>query len=282
MPPKRKASSQKSAAGGGPAKRKKITKPAMVNLAKKIVVQQLNRNIETKQSNRNIATTNVLHNKLSLLDSQLLATSPGVNDPMSTDTSNRIGDEISLRGISIRFLMEMSLNHSDCTYRAMVIKSAKGDAPNVTSLFNGLTTCKLIDRVNTERFTVLYSKTFKLTARNMTIPGRTTEYQNQIQGVSGPSTGVGYNDPTVQNMAYYADYQAQGKATRIVNIWIPGKKIVRNGVVRYENGISQPKFFDYHFCVYAYANGDANVDPTQNVFCGTVKHYISQMYYKDA
>lgn len=283
MPPKRKATTQKTrTGGGGPAKRRKPTQ-AMVNVAKKIVAQQLNRNIETKQSNRNVATMNFVHNQLTVIDSQVLATSPGVNDPMTTDTSNRIGDEINLRGVSIRFIIELARFHSDCTFRIMLIRSAKNDTPTVTSLFNGLSGCKLIDTLNRERFTVMYAKTFKVTARNQGLGTAISATNAQKTGTAAtdPLTGVGYLDATIAGN----NVTSLGLATRICKIWIPGSKFARNRVIRYENGTSQPKFFQYHLVATAYGNAETDsqvAGPTGTVNCGVMKHYICQMYYKDA
>ena len=45
------------------------------------------------------------------------------------------------------------------TFRLFVIKSAKGDSPSATNLFNGLISNKMIDTLNTERYSILASKT---------------------------------------------------------------------------------------------------------------------------
>lgn len=193
---------------------------------------------------------------------------------MVTDTLNRIGDEVNLRGLSVRFMVDLALNQSDVTFRAMIIKSAKGDTPTIGTLFNGLSPCKLLDNINTERYTVVFSKTFKITARNMTIVNADSTFFNQVNAASA-STGVGYTART-------DNYQAQGKATKLMKIWIPGAKLFRNGVCKYENGSTQVKFFNYHFIVYSWSNSDANVDPAQDVINGLLKHYVCQMYYKDA
>jgi len=248
-----------------------------------VVRQAIARTVETKQSNHTVATTPIYHNKIAIIDTNLFVTTQGTTDPMTNDAANRIGDEINIRGLSVRFMVDMALNHSDVTFRAMIIKSAKGDTPTIDTLFNGLSPCKLLDNINTERYSVVFSKTFKMTARNMTMPGRVTEYNNQTQGVGGVSTGVGYHDLYLPDTANtYNNYQAQGKATRLMKIWIPGSKLFRNGVCKYENGSTQTKFFNYHFIVYSWSNSDANVDPAQNVINGTLKHYVCQMYFKDA
>lgn len=249
----------------------------IAKIARTVVRKAISRNIETKQSNHTVATSNIYHNKILIIDTNLFATTQGAGDPMTTDSSNRIGDEINVRGLSIRFMMDMALNQSDVTYRAMIIKAAKGDQPDINTLFNGLSPCKLLDRINTERYSVVFSKTFKMTARNTTIPLGDTSYSNQTQGGGGPSTGVGFVQTSVAS-----HIAAQGKATRLMNIWIPGAKLFRNGVCKFENGSTQTKFFNYYFIVYSWSNSDANVDPAQNVLNGTLKHYVCQMYYKDA
>lgn len=247
----------------------------IAKIARTVVRKAISRNIETKQSNHTVATTNVYHNKIAIIDTNLFVTTQGTGDPMTTDSANRIGDEINVRGLSIRFMMDMALNQSDVTYRAMIIKAAKGDQPDINTLFNGLSPCKLLDRINTERYSIVASKTFKITARNMTVPGTQSEFSNQTQGATGASTGVGYLSATV-------NYNAQGKATRLMNIWIPGSKLFRNGVCKFENGSTQTKFFNYYFIIYSWSNSDANVDPAQNIINGILKHYVCQMYYKDA
>ena len=40
----------------------------------------------------------------------------------------------------------------------------------------------------------------------------------------------------------------------IVIFNVPGKRFARNGILQYENGSVQTKFFDYHFIIYAYSN----------------------------
>ena len=115
---------------------------------KKIVVQAIARNIETKSSNHNVSTLNILHQVLAIVDNGILSTSHGTSDSMSTSGLNRLGDEVALKGVSIKFVMELPVYMSDVTYRVMLIKSAKGDFPNTTTLFAGLSSCKLIDPKN--------------------------------------------------------------------------------------------------------------------------------------
>jgi hypothetical protein len=48
----------------------------------------------------------------------------------------------------------------------MIVKSAKGDTPAQSTLFNGVSGNKMMDALNTERFTIIYQKYVKMTAPN--------------------------------------------------------------------------------------------------------------------
>ena len=68
------------------------------------------------------------------------------------------------------------------------------------------------------------------------------------------------------------------RATKIFKMWIPGKKFTESGVIVYENQSSQPKFFDYHFVIFAYSN----YSTTTTFYVGRVHDEVIQMYYNDA
>lgn len=225
----------------------------------------LNKNIETKQSN-STNTDNVLiaHNNFISVDNTVLATSPGVNDPTTLGVSNRIGDEINLKGVAFKFMLENNARYSDVTFRIMVIKCAKGDTPTTATLFNGLSGNKMMDTFNNERFTLLFSKYVKLKQGSQASSGQT-------------SLGAGFIGSGVYNANQDAIISA---STKIVKFWIPGTKFVSKGLVRYENGTAQVKFYDYHVLVYAYAVGATSSAIGWDV--GLCNEYIKQMYYKDA
>jgi len=214
-----------------------------------------------------------------VIDSGLFNTSQGDTDPMTLDTLNRTGDEVNLRGLSLRFLLEMHQSHSDVTFRAMIIKSAKGDTPTLATLFNGLSTCKILDQINTERYSVIYSKTFKMTARNVGVGDQYQATYGITQGTGGsaPATGafLSGGGGTFAN-------NPLGRAVKVMKIWIPGSKLFKNGVIKYENASTQTKFFSYHFVVYSYINTEADTGDTGTVLSAFMKHYICQMYFKDA
>lgn len=247
--------------------KKWIKKKASRPTVKKMIDRALNKNIETKKSLYSVADgTEVLHNNFVTLTSSLLSTTQGTADPNGSNTLNRIGDKVNLSGVSLKLMVELNERFSDVTFRVMVVKCARGDVPTRATLFNGFSGNKMMDTVNTERYTILTSKFIKMKAPNLSIP-----YPVGTGGLD-PS-GVYYNNAggTTEN--------ALSRATKIVKMWIPGKKFVRSGVLTYENASSNVKFFDYHVLMYAYSNYSTMQD-MWNV--GRVNEFISTMYFKDA
>jgi len=240
-------------------KKKRVSRKASIQ---KIVKQVVNRNLETKQSNYSAPDgQEIFHNNFITTDLALLQTSPGVTDPMATETLNRIGDEIMLKGVSLKFMLELNERYSDVTFRILVVKCAKGDTPTRATLFVGLTGNKMMDNINTERYTIVAQKFTKLQAPNMGSNG----------GFNPPGSGhVGVNSTSEQLIS---------RATRIVKMWIPGTKFGRGGKIRYEDGGTRQKFFDYHVLVYAYSNYSTLQDV---YYVGRLNEYTKTLYYKDA
>lgn len=199
------------------------------------------------------------------LDNAVLKTTPGPFDPTLNDADNRIGDKVNLRGVSMKMMLELNERYSDVTFRIMVVKCAKGDTPTRATLFNGLSGNKMLDTINTERYTILAQKYVKITPRN--------------NGATAASGSGGIPQPSgYANVDNSAVVNTFSRATRIVKMWIPGRKFVKGGILQYEQGSSQPKFFDYHVLCYAYSNYTTLQD-SWNV--GRVNDYIKVMYYKD-
>lgn len=227
------------------------------------VRRALAKNIETKQSNTSTTDNqDIAHNSFVNVDTNVLSTTQGVTDPTNNSTANRIGDEINLKGVSFKIMLENNNRYPDTTFRILVVKSAKGDTPTTASLFTGLSGNKMMDTINNERHTVLFSKYVKVKAGNV--------------GGDG-ALGVGY----VGSGLYSGNNSLLLSAsTKIVKFWIPGSKFVRGGKIRYENGTSQCKFFDYNVLVYAYSVYGTSEALEWTV--GKVNEYLKVMYYKDA
>lgn len=257
MPPKRGRPTKKFA---GPAKKKQ--KLPSVAAMRKMVVQQIGRNLETKRTvHTSTDGLEIFHNNFITLDGNMLECTQGTGDAMNVSSiANRIGDEISLKGVSIKFMVEMNERYSDVTFRMFVIKKAKGDTCDRSTFFTGSSGNKMIDTINTERFTVIKSKTFKMTAPNNTF-AYTSAGAAGTFGASSTSDSV-YSRPT-----------------KIVKFYIPGEKFRKGGKIMYENGTSQPKFFDYVCLLFAYSNYATSQDI---YYVGRLNDYVRTIYYKDA
>lgn len=229
---------------------------------KQLARREINKNVETKHSvYTSTDGVEIFHNNSITLDNVVLKTSPGPFDPTLTNADNRIGDKINLRGVSMKMMFELNERYSDVTMKVLVIKSAKGDVPSRATLFNGLSGNKMLDTMNTERYTILASKTFKLKAPQN---GSTA-----ADGAGGAPQPSGYGTGTA----------TFSRATKLVKIWVPGKKFTKSGVIQYEQGSSQPKFFDYTVLAFAYSNYTTLQDTWYVARCND---YVKVMYYKDA
>lgn len=228
-------------------------------MIKQIAQRAINKNVETKSVLfTSTDGTEIAHNNFITLSNAVLATSQGVQD---SPLASRIGDQITLRGVKMSMMVELNERYSDVTFRLLVVKCAKGDTPTRANLWMGNSGNKMIDKINTERYTILAGKTFKLRAANN---GWTT-----ADGAGGIPQPSGYGQGSV----------TYSRVSRIVKLWIPGKKFSRNGKIQYENNSSQPKFFDYHVLLYAYSNYTTLQD-TWNV--GRLNDYVQELYFKDA
>jgi len=175
----------------------------------------------------------------------------------------RIGDQINLVGVTFAMMLEWNERYSNVTFRLMVIRSAKNDTPTNDTLWQGASGNKMLDTFNTERFTVLYTKYIKMVAPNMAI---------QTGEASSQTTGSGFTLRTSNTQ--------QSRPTRIVKFFVPGKRFTRDRILQYENNSQQVKFFDYHFCIYAYSNFSTSELLGFNV--GRLNDCYIKMHYKDA
>lgn len=179
----------------------------------------------------------------------------GTNDPMNKDGMARIGDKISVKGMLVKGMVEGALNRSKVYFRIMLIRAAKADTISRTTLFKGKSDNKMLDQINTERFTVVWQKIFT---------------------VSPPNAA-----PTTVDLAGVPSGSVPGiTGNRIFKAWIPGYKFGRGGNLRYEDGsATQVKFYDYRFVVLAY---DWYGTPQDVNNVGVLNEMYTKMYFKDA
>lgn len=235
---------------------------------KRAVVQQLNKKAETKTACYSTTDGNqIYHNNFFSFTPNVLATLQGTNDSPTSNLNARIGDQILLKGVSIKMFIELNERYSDVTFRLFIVRTAKGDTPTRATLFNGLSGNKMLDTINKERYSVIFSKYFKIKSPNPSVSnllGASTEVSDGIT-----NAGIQASNRTDIELS---------RATKIVKVWIPGNKMVKGGKVTYEDNSSQCKFFDYHVLLYAYSNYTTAQDQW---YVARVNDYVQQIYFQD-
>lgn len=237
-----------------------------------LVVKKINnlyRMIENKHFTwRTSANVTLNHNKISVLQLQSggdlnpFRSVNGTDDPMGTGGS-RVGDMVKATGLLVRGMFENALERSRVHYRVMLVKMAKGDTLSDATFWQGITGNRLIDQINTERFTIVAQKMFTINTSN---PGQASSV-----GVNGAA----YTSQT--NATWYG-----GQGTKTFKMWIPGRKFGPDGRVHFENNSQgQVKFFDYRIVVLTYDwYGTPSGEATTGV--GKVNELYTKLYFKDA
>lgn len=251
------------------SKRRKINPLPWLIIRSSQNTQKVNRlfsMIETKEITHRIAGTSMAHNALSLFndaDSGIrynpfrLSQGTADTDAHQNIGGNRVGDAITVKGMKLKMMFENSLERTKVYYRCMLLKCARGDAPTRTTLFKDRTNNKMLDAIDSKRYSVVWQKTFTC------VPG------NNSANSYATLTGV----PTGQTAAALP-------GNKIISAWIPGRKFGRNGNVQYEQGsTTNVKFYDYHFCVLVY---DWNGTPQDLNNVGYLNEFYSTVYFKDA
>ncbi len=137
----------------------------------------------------------------------------------------------------------------------MLIKMAKGDTISRATLFQQRSTNKMLDTIDTDRYTIVWQKKF-----NVSPPNSTPQNVNAAGETLDARIGITGNT--------------------IINAWIPGRRFGKRGVVQYENGSNnQVKFYDYRIAVLAY---DWFGTPQDVTTVGRVNELYSAIYFKDA
>lgn len=237
-----------------------------------LVVKKINnlyRMIENKHFTwRTSANVTLNHNKISVLQVQSggdlnpFRSAYGTDEPMGTGGS-RVGDMVKATGLLIRGMFENALERGRVHYRVMLVKCAKGDTPSDSTFWQGITGNRMIDQINTERFTIVAQKMFTINTSN-----------------AGQASSVGTNGAAYTASASSTWYGGQG--TKTFKMWIPGRKFGPDGRVHFENNSQgQVKFFDYRIVVLTY---DWYGTPSGEVSTGVgkVNELYTKLYFKDA
>lgn len=159
--------------------------------------------------------------------------------------------------MAIKAFFEGALQRSKVYFRVMLVKFARADAPTRATLFKGDSGNKMLDVVNTERYTIVWQKIFNVSPPN---PPPNSVAEPGGQASPGVLSGITGN--------------------RIIKAWIPGSKFGRGGNVQYENqSPNNVKFFDYRIYVLAY---DWYGTPQDVNNVGKINSMFTKVYFKDA
>lgn len=227
-------------------------------------LKRLENMIETKegciQTDNNVP---LYHNNVRIVQNSAgaeynpLFTQQGTGDPQGPNDARRIGDKVTIKGIMLKAFFENDVGRSKVWYRLMIIKKAKGDTIDRTTLFKQDTDNKMLDQVNTERFTIVAQRQFSISAS-----------YPMASSVAIGTTGLPVASGT-----------AGGQGSKIIKMWIPGRKFGKGGNVVYEDGSSQPKFFDYRIILVSY---DWYGTPQDINAVGRLNELFTKIYFKDA
>jgi len=223
------------------------------------------KNAETKQSQATATDGQEIgHNSFINIANNPLATTPGVYDPANANSTNRIGDQITLLKAKFCMMLELNERYSDVSYRIMIVKSARGDTPTDSTLWNNLSGNRMLDTINYERYTIIYQKWGKIKAPPLSVGYAPTQ--------DATGSGIYYNSNT-------QGYNNLSRATQIVKFNVDGKTFAKQGKIIYDGNGTQQKFFDYNVLIYAYSNYSTSQLLGFNVL--RVNDYYHQLSYKD-
>jgi len=236
-------------------------------------VKRISSMIETKSGVWNTGTVmrDLSHNNIYIVQApgngltgerlNMFQVDQGVRDGMgSGQVTNRIGDKITCKGVMIKAIFENALGRPKVFYHMMVVKCARGDVPTRATLFQGNSPVKMIDQVNTERYTVIASKKWTISASNAT-----ATIANALDGAP--------EDLEIGGLI------TSGMATKAISMWLPGRKFGKNGTITYENQGVAPKFFDYYIICMAY---DWYGTPQDVNTVGKINTLYTKIYFQDA
>lgn len=226
-------------------------------------ISSISNSVEVKEAAYRITNVQLPHNNVTVFNNSAgtifnpFQMGQGAQDYIGLG-GDRVGDKIQIKGLLFKFMVEGSLGRSKVYFRFMLIRAAKGDTIDRGTLFKQVSGNKMLDQINTERFTIVAQKTFNVSAPNNTALGLTAPLTNGV-----PSTA------TVAGIT----------GNRIFSMYVPGHKFGKGGNITYEHGSSQVKFYDYRLCCVAY---DWYGTPQDVNNVGFVNDGFVKLYFKDA
>lgn len=217
----------------------------------------------TVNDNQAIGHNNFIYLENSLFALRLQTIS---NDFTTIPKGSVVGSRYFAKGVSFRFMLENPADRPYVIYRFMVIKAAHGNNPTRADLFEGVTGNKLLDYVDTDKYTI--------------------EFQRWIH-VKAPNAGTqsAANANGTYNAADFSGTETvMTTPKKVVKLYWPCKKHIRLHDYSDRETIDgltdrqRPKNFNHYVLIYAYDN---YITPQDLTTVGRVNDYVSKIYVKD-
>ncbi len=167
--------------------KRKLNRKMQLSKPKRREVAKIARNVlrgtmETKTVGKNNENQQLFHNK-ALYKGELLATSQGVADPDNQSTNAaRIGDEILLRNVNVRFWLSNKLDRPNVMYKLFLFWYTQGATLDDTLCFFTQGN-KMLDRINNENIGIIDQKT--VFSKNMYLNGTEKFEHSQLCTLNG-------------------------------------------------------------------------------------------------
>lgn len=225
---------------------KKFTKRSNTTSTKSLVklIKSVSlKSAETKSTHQVTENQQLYHNTPSQFTG-LCNTSQGITDTETggSSFSNRIGDAVVARGISLKLWIANKLDRPNVMYRLVVYKHQSLSGPTATGIFKGANGNRMMDDINKELVSVVYQKIINL--------------QTGL-AAAGDASG----NPFIGKECH--TYRT---------IWIP----LKNKQIVYNDSGSTPKFFNYAFSITPYDSYGTLI--TDNIASLNFQH---KFYFKD-
>ncbi|AYP28944.1 MAG: putative capsid protein [Cressdnaviricota sp.] len=183
------------------SKKKKAAPKRKVSTIRKIARQVAISTAEPKSKSTSVGKTEVFHNVLTGIahvNAPLATYMPG----LGTQDNQRVGDRILVRNFQIRCLFGQKFDRPNVTWRVMCVAQRPGlGVLTYNLLFETSTNNGMLDKINTDRVTVLWEKWIK--------PQRSTLFTTE---------------PTVTGAPQYTANAVTREYTFVRRFWVTRKK----------------------------------------------------------
>ena len=176
-----------------------------VKAVKSVTRQVLRKTMETKTVSKNKENLQLFHNK-AYYQGELLNTGQGVTDPNDQTTDKaRIGDEILLRNLNVRFWLSNKLDRPNVMYKLFLFWYDNAVTPSDAVCFFTQTN-KMLDRINNENIGIIDQKT--IFSKEMYLNGTEKFEHSQLCTLNGNWKGkkIKYDDgaasPSHKNIGF--------------------------------------------------------------------------------